>query len=681
MAYGLRYKLGYTHDQYNQGEIKIYEDGHSDGYDVLTTKSDSIKIRYNWKGWDEPIIGLTASFSIVNDKDDFFELLPLLTAEERKYRVEIAEIGKIPNKTYFKGFLNCEDVEQKYLQRQEIRLNASNYLSKLQYVNAPTIEILENDTFINIILDCLEQTGVHPDGFVVRVSCSLYPTGVTLSTGQTLFNKCGVYKEAFWKNNIDRDSALDVIKKILTAFDCYLYWYNDSYYIERYADIWDTSPTFIAYVSGTEYWPPDTGSVGAPTVKAVTDFVDLTKLETSQNIAIIPGQKQIEVNIEQQLLFNLVVNNFEDYSYSTENLPIGNIRRWIYSEEDASSAYEGMEWDKFGGSFRNISRAVHRYLWIETSEIEYWRGMFVGFRITAMYETVMTISFKFATEGHPFPYGDPDEWNVHFYWTLAVDEFGFNYLIYDEEADSWSVEFVASGLPGDALNVTTIPGTEFDLDNNTCEVSITIPFESFMLASDSPYEGDRLYTFGIGTEYRERNWPHDNDNPSGNCYYGDVKITINSVLGDNYISGETNTNFLNKKIITQHLCDAVNLGMKNCIWYGAETSADPDALDEKTETWDDAFTDSADVISLAEMKIKDKFRLYNVSRQKITSWIKTNANFYRPLSLFEDTNQPVDSSGGDGKHFVLVGYTYEPQSDHMNITLSEYDNEEDINLI
>jgi hypothetical protein len=678
MAYALHYICGYTNIEGNNGRVAIYEDGYGGGTETLTTKANSVQVRYAWGGWDEPIIGLTASFSIVNDESDFFTLLPLMTAEERKYLVIIEELEKAPNKIYFQGFLNCEDVEQKYLQSQEIRLNASGYLSKLQHIKPTTIETLENDTFINIILSCLNELSVFPSGFGVRVNCSLFPNGTTLASGQTLFNKCGVYKEAFWKNNIDRDSSLEIIKKILTAFDCYLYWYNDYYYIERYADIWNTSPTFITYVSGTEYWPTDTGSVNNPT-KTITDFVDLVKLDTRQNISIIPGQKEVEINIEQQLLFNLVVNNFENATYTSDDLPITSPRQWELYEE--SSSFGTPAWRYLGLPFKNIAKALNRYLWYGTKpNIEFYRGMYTSFKISATYDTVMTISFKWGTEFTPFPYGDPDEYNVDFYWSLAVDEFGFNYLIYDDSTDSWSVEFVSSGSPEDALNITTIPGTEFDLANFTCKVEITIPFSSFMLASGSPYEGDRLYTFGIGTEYRRLDWPPTNDNPHGNCYYGDVSIVVNSPLDDNYVSGvEANTAFLNKKTLTQHFCDASNVSLRNAIWYGGETTATPDALDEKTETWVDDYSSSAEGLDLAELKIKDKFRLYNVSRQKLTTKIKAGENFYSPLSLFEDSNQQ-DSTGDDKPHFVLVGYTYDVQSDQMDIILSEYDNEEDVNL-
>ena len=196
------------------GDIYIQEDDWGGGITEVTIARDSISINYLFKGWEDPIIGQNATFDIVNDKADFFTLMELLTATERQFKIIIEEddpTGMI----LFEGFLACENTEQRYLQKSRIRLVGSSYMSKLQYVDAPTIEYLETDSFINIIIDCLSQTGSTDD---VRINCHLYATGDTLGTTNTLFNLCGVNTEIFWLNNVDRDSALEIIRKILVAF-------------------------------------------------------------------------------------------------------------------------------------------------------------------------------------------------------------------------------------------------------------------------------------------------------------------------------------------------------------------------------------------------------------------------------------------------------------------------------
>ena len=649
MAYGQKYKCGFSSaDQ--TGWVYIYEDGYGGAVEELVTRSESVKIRYNWKGWEEPIIGLTASFTIVNTKDNFFTLLPLLTAEERKYWIKIERVSP-SSLVMFEGFLNCEDNEQKYLKRQDIRLNASSYLSKLQYVYAPTIEVLENDTFINIIDDCLTQTGASDN---IRINCSLYATGDTLAAGQTLFNKNAVYKEVFWKNNVDRDSALDVIKKILTTFDCYIYWYNEYWYIERYADIWNNPQNYVEYTSNTSpgYGPGDAGTPVQTTDNPV-DFKGMIPLERSQLISMIIGQKQVEVNIEQQLMFNLIINNFEGATAISGVVPYPDYRQWQYWDPPGSD----INWDQGWLPYKNIARGIHRYLWEESAPDVYatQRGIYTRFRTTMSEQTVFTIKFKVALINAPGA-SWPDNYDVDFHWYLR-NPVGNYFIMHEDSDDTWHREETTEVM---GLQTITIPASEFDQSSYTVEVSITIPFEDIV---DSSWYGDQDFVFCIGTELVNYYGGGGTSIPEANIWYGDVEITATAELTDNYYSGDINTNFLNKKTIELPFSDIADLSIKNGIFRGTN-------LDIRTDTWEDG---ESLAHTLAEIKIRDKFRLYNKSRQKITADVK-DVNFYKPLSLFEDTNQA-------GLCFILMGYGYSPQDDRMGLELSEYDNTDTINLI
>jgi hypothetical protein len=684
MAYSLHYIGQFPNIHNNELRVSIYEDGWAGtGYEYLTLKFRSVKVKYNWRGWEEPIIGQSASFVIINDKDNFFDLLPLMTAEERKYLVVITELDKGPNKMLFRGFLDCKDIEQPYLQRQEIRLNASGYLSKLQYIDASTIETLENDTFINILLECLGEIDADPVSYGIRVNTSLYSIGASMSSGQTFLNKTGIYKEMFWKDNIKRDSALEVINKILSAFNCYLYWYNDYYYIERYEDIWDTSPTWVQYIGGTEYWPTDTASTQGDT-KTITDFVDLKKIETSQKIKVIPGKKIVEVNIHQDLLFNHVLNNFEDGRLTDadaifpeqdppQDTELPDIRQWLFHGGDSSGG--PITWSLQGHPFRNISKAVRRDGWAVDSDYSLHRGMHTQFWATITGQSSMTIKFKVGTQTNPFTGGDPEEYTTHFPISLMIDlptQYFANRI-----GEDWSATYHAWWDTRDALEIIDVPGSSWDERLWTCDVEITIPFHEFT-NSAAFYAGNNRLCLTIGTPTADQGgvaapFPH--------IYIGDVEVSVDIPLEDNFIKGDVNTKFLDKLTVEQYLSDWDNLAIKNGIWYGAETSADPDALDVRTDLWDDDFSSSAEGLDLAEMKIKSKFRIYNKSRQKITTKIRADEEFYRPLSLFEDGNQQDSTGDPDRPVFVLVGYEYELQGDEMNIILSEYDNQEDINLI
>lgn len=675
MAYELKYELGFNSLQIT-GKVSIYEESGTPGSEILIMRNNSLRINYNWGSWEDPIIGLTASFSIVNNKDDFFELLPLLSAEEGKYFIKIE--GITPEAyVMFEGYLNCEDNEQKYLHKQDIRLNASSYLSKLQYVDAPTIEDLENDTFINIIDNCLRQTGTTDN---IRVNCSLYPVGTSLPAYTTLFNKCGIYKEVFWQNNIDRDSALEVIRKILTTFDCFLYWFAGYWYIERYADIWsDSQINYVEYTTGVEYWPTDSGALFGNTPN-VYDFVDVVKMDTTQIITMIAGQRQVEINIEQQHLFSLVVNNFEAAQFTSENEPEPGHRQWLLYGGDSSGSPLDWDYANLGKPFRNIAKSAMAQNYSFLGALELYRGAYTTFRTTVIDELNMTITYKAGVYGNIFAPGEMDEYDVDFYWYLKVGTPGKTvneniFIEYNDGTGLWEIVYEAGGGYY-GLNKTNVPASEWDRTLRTCEVSVSIPFSDF-ITTHIPGGVDENFVFCIGAAVRNRT--DFSSNTLNSLWIGDVSIACTTELDNNYIKGEINTSFLNKKTITQYFHDSSNLTIRNAIWYGDESSFEPDALDMRTQTWVDVHTPSGEALPLAEMKIKDAFRLYNKNSQKLTADIQ-NWFLYRPFTRFTDSNQ-ADSSGGEGKHFVLVSNAYAPQEDRCSVTLSEYDVEEDINLI
>lgn len=77
-------------------------------------------------------------------------------------------------------------------------------------------------------------------------------------------------------------------------------------------------------------------------------------------------------------------------------------------------------------------------------------------------------------------------------------------------------------------------------------------------------------------------------------------------------------------------------------------------------------------LPLTDRLIKNKFQLYNRSRQKIVSNIKSETHL-TPFQMFTDSKQ-------GGKKFVLGGFQYKPCSDMYSIELYEYDNTTIINI-
>jgi hypothetical protein len=83
--------------------------------------------------------------------------------------------------------------------------------------------------------------------------------------------------------------------------------------------------------------------------------------------------------------------------------------------------------------------------------------------------------------------------------------------------------------------------------------------------------------------------------------------------------------------------------------------------------------DTGEYLPLVDRLLKNKFQLYNRSRQKITSDVFRKLSL-QPLQLFTDSKQ-------SDKPFVLGNISYKPMSDIYTVELFEYDNTTDINLV
>ena len=73
MAYGLHYRVGFSSKEIT-GYVDIYEQDYVSDDTELTLVANSLKVDYKPNGWENPIIGLAASFGILNDETDYFTL-------------------------------------------------------------------------------------------------------------------------------------------------------------------------------------------------------------------------------------------------------------------------------------------------------------------------------------------------------------------------------------------------------------------------------------------------------------------------------------------------------------------------------------------------------------------------------------------------------------------------------
>ena len=670
MAYEKRYQASWGSTS-KGGLVYIYELDYADSViDTLELEGKGISISREINDWEDYILALVCEINIVNNGDNYFDLLDLLLATERKYKVVVEKSTAPSPYVIFEGFLNVEVGQQRYLKYSIIRLVASSYLSKLEHVYPASFDTLQNLTLIDIINEILTSIGSEDN---IRVYADRYPVEDTLATGQTFLNKVGLYTEVFWINNIDRKTSFEILGSILKSFDCYMYWYDGYWYIEQYDVLWTTSKYYIEYVSGDTYTPAQAGSViVAPVLFPVSDVHDLQFINTSQLLSTIPGNNLVQIRINNQSFLNLTINDFSNATGVDTDVPNPTtIRSWMYWDEGG----DDMTWfPSATGPHKNMDESILRLI-TSPGYTAYERGLYTKFATTVYEETKLSLKFIYSFEdlahaGVPFT-GVWENYTWTFRWYLRIIMPGYPdypFIRYDYlGSGEWEIVGNTGATPEEAsLQEIVIEGTEFDPDNQSVEVSINIPLGLIAGIIESGEDSHNYsFVFCIGTETCHRH-PGGYYNPAAIAHFGDVNITTSGHdLDTNIIEGNANSDFLGKKVIELDLADVSDLNYKNGFLRGT-------GLLEQTTEWTDGSSDSK---PLVDWILVDKFRLYNVSKQRITSEVlMMNTSSLRLFSLYTESKQ-------SGKQFILMGYRYVPSEDLYEVDLLEYDNSTAINLI
>lgn len=658
MAYGLKYRAPFGSLNGNSGYVYIDEQDWVGGVTDLTLSHEGtsdLQLDQSFNNWEDPILGRSLTFTIINDLPDFYTLMTLITAQERQYRVRCEVDFEGGAKKLFYGFLNVDTITQKYLKRQEIRFTASSYLSKLNFFTSDLIETIQDIYFINLIDDILSNIG----SFNIRVNSSLYDKDSTLSAGQTLFNKNGVNTEAFWEDNIKRKNNLEILRMILRSFNAFIYWYDDYWYIERYIDLYNTSPSYVEYTNGVTYDADDTGTV-VNLSRSNVNIHTLQFVEQSQTLHIDPGFKDIVIDINADyLILNLVrtpliANEIPEIDPGDLDDPTPSLRTWLKSPLESPFFW-------VSGSFNDIRNNISHGNIVndDGSNIDAYllSGLFTTFRVFVTEETNLKISWK-----HGFSiFNRSNVYSVNIGWYLKDIDTG-EYLVYNDssEAYEWQsitppsldyrnefVSFIGEGLPEASKDL-------YDENNNTYLFSQILP-----LGEIGTTEGTHKFVLGI--LYARIPWTGI---PPAVIVenFGDIEVTVNDTLEDNSIEAKSTSLFLNRKETELDLVDVANINYTNGILNQLDLSG-------RTSLWKNA---AAVENKLTDWYLIEKYQLYSESRQRIFGTVHRTDEF-QLLSLFTD-------SGQGGKKFVLMGYTYFPVDDMYAVKIYEIDIDTVVNL-
>lgn len=662
MAWVTEYDMTWRDSRGDTGSIYLQRDGgtYQQGLNLVF---NSLEITRRFDGWDSDIMKMNCVFSVVNDLADFYELLPLLTISNGQIRVVVTQYNATSSggtKNIFIGFLNCEAISEVMLNKSEIRFTASGLLSKLENLYPSSLNTLQSISLIDLIDNCLTLTETS---YPIRVNCSLVESTVGPAVDETLFNRTSILTELYWSNNVEKVPALEILSSILRSFNCYLYWYEECWYIEHYDDIDNFNSTnekdFVEYTSGVSYEYGNGGSVQTiqfDSIYDVHDPVDCPQIGGKQGLSVIPGMRLIEINLNQKQFFNLMNGNLADNEQTTSSAPTPEWRNWLFYKDGLIMLAE------YAYRYKNISNCMRRSFYEYSIGAKEGNGISTKFRLTLEADTSLTVKWKYSPMSMNFVEGSSDlgDYEVTFYYWVAFrynDEGAWHFLGYIESSDTW--EDAGSGLPADNLLTVNVPGSNFDSELLTTEVAVTIPIGETLFNSTG--EDDISITFGIGHEFWD-DYVISAPKPSTYATFGDVQATISQSEENNQIKGELNTDFLDKRTYSVDLFDSG--------WSYRNVSCTGTTFSNRTDSWgySGSFTDT-----LPRLLLASKFRLYNIARQRMKIDYFTNT-FFRPLCMWQDNKQ-------SNKQLVMLGDTYKPESRIHTVELYEFDDTTEINLI
>jgi len=707
MSYTEKYYVAGTSKRGVGYRVSIQKKDYDGSASRLHLLSDGVTVDYKHDSWFNPIIGQSASFSILNNASNWYDLEDIATLNEKEFRVVINASDSTTHVTLFDGFINSDVVTQKYLNNSKITLTASNYISKLDNVHPTIIDTTGRESLINLINESLKLTGKAND---IRVNCTLEPSGTypgpMVTDTKTVFNLTGVDKEIFWKNDNERNSAKEIITDILKPLDCYIYWWNDRWYIERYPDAWPDANQkhYTIYDVDLSYGYEDNGGEidfgETPVTLPITSFTDKAFIGQSQNISMIPGLQYLEIKNDIEEYINLTspdlgivkrrnltaeamyppLRGWEAY-YST--IPFDGYKYpGYYIGSNLLNPSIGYRFDREqpfptlpnyylypGMPYKTIGNSIYRYDIPRDDDgvgDNSRASLCTRFRMTIYDEkttddssaglgTTLNLKWKFAPLYASLPSTNIYDYQCNFFIRIPP---GGRYVAYNTDDQS----YYYTTLFSNALIHKEIKKSDLDDNNGIAEINIDIPMGKI---TDWPLgSGDFDIIFGLMGE--ETSLEDANNYTGTNLYahYGDFKISANSGLQNNRILAEINNNVLNKETIDLRIFDIDNLNYKNGLFYG-------ETYENRTMLWIDE--DISTYYSLSNLLIRDKFQLFNKNRRKIDGTLHYPM-IMKPFTSWIDTADPSE------RHYLLTDYTYNITEDSYKCSWLEYDNTQVVNL-
>ena len=664
------------------------------GYpDSLTIAFEGIVLCVDTVDFFGTIVTNSVDLTIINDKQDFYELDDLFTGTDHQYKIKIYKDDFV----FFHGFIPCAVVEQVWLHKGEITLSATTNLNRLEEYIPTLFEVKGTYSILTVLFHILSYTNLD---LPIYINCSLCEQ--TQSSGYPAFWQIYNETDLFYSDSTTIKDCKTILEYILAPFDCCIYYYNEGWYIERWKDMKGYAETKL-YHKFTSPSILDISYIEEPLGESLYPVIgaDLISIERSQRIKHTPGIKKVEVTQNETLKLNLVDYYYDDIQLNSSMSEIEqinpNFQYWESLDDSDINIVTGHYLEKMTNYVKISNNWIDPeydwgpVIWVYTGSSNLYdklrrsaTGMYAKFKIKMNdidstnpsddVTTSINISFsvKFSDS-----FIETRGTHIKQYPTLYIFWIRF-FLRFDDNGTCKWVKYNDSESQYEMVTQADIASYGYDMP------IIKVPFyyENFTNKDTFYYEFSTSIALGntvhnvvgdtpefilgiIQLGYTNKQFSWESVLPNyvlKESIFGDIYVTANTEVDDNVITGEITDDFVTTEEDTLYMYDSINFSISNGLYLNENK--------DHTTAWNDIFNRDIN-IPLIQHFIQDRFQIYHSVRKNIISDFK----YYGFLKPF----QMVAGNVNGDKIFCVNGYRYILDSDiYEDLTLMEYVNDEGI---
>lgn len=635
--------------------INIYNTYGYTGSTIQLLVSSCSITRQN-SGIFDPIISSGCKVEFINNLTDS-QLSDIFNNYEKSFICEVIDVNN--SITVFYGNIATDIISKNIGINETLVLEFSDYLKKLDQTTSDKVD----GRFIyldDLLIDNLNNTGIEQN---LIVNASLHPNGTTVNQTTSYITDCLIDTNNFIDGE-EIDNGKDVLNKILTPFNSYLYSFDNNYIIQNYRDIDNNSSRNWLLINSNDLSATSIISDKQIISEDNNDF-DLF----SGSIGYEAGLAEFDLNLKQKLYDNLIQNNFDEEIdvVFTGIVPTDQANgQWYYYQPSTGySATFGNGWGEIG-NYVKVNFPIPYTVPIGSN---FWSGdYFFGkkCRITldrSEANPQNTLSLEGIVRRNIIvDYSKDDRYCLPFSVKILSGINKGKYVKIDDDGSVILYTNVVGGVYEDIPRVIAY-GSFLSYDT-TVKCTTTIDFTNLLIDFGTETDVDILVLF-----HQYYLQPFPDDVQFGTRYYnsqlvGNVKAKYSCSLDDNSIVSTLSTNYTKKISTDLHIFDTQNSNYTNSL-FTTDYDFFNRVMNWKSDIW---INDNWKTLYLKYLE--GVLNFYLKTREKLVATIQTEIPV-KPLALIELSNNT--------KQYFLTKIVHDLANDTYQIEGYEY-GIEDINV-